>query len=255
MGEPQREQRSGDGAVARRGPPRGHGRTSRTALPAVALLGLLVGAACADGQGRAQDASVLPEDRQAVTQRADQARVKGEEGAPVRIVEVSDFECPFCARFYDQTFPVLDSLYIRSGKATYVWISFPNPSHALAWPAIEAAFCAGAVGKFWPMHDVLFQRQSDWTQAEDPFATFVEYARELDIEADSYAACMRDDHMAPLIVRDYQNVIRSGINSTPFFIVADSVAIRGAAPVDSFRAVIDTLLARQEGATPPAGGS
>ena len=223
-----------------------------TAAGALLLTATLVGG-CTDEQGAAQEADALPTDREVVAERADQARVKGAEDAPVRVVEVSDFQCPYCAQFFTETFPTLDSLYVQTGKVTYVWISFPNPSHPRAWPSIEAAFCAGAVGKFWPMHDLLFQRQQEWSQSEDPFADFVGYAEELGIESSSFTDCMRNDEVAPLMVRDYQNVVRSGINSTPFFIVADSVAIRGAAPADSFRTVIDAILSRR-GAEPAAGG-
>ena len=186
--------------------------------------------------------AVLPSQHSVLINRADQARIMGSPEAPVRILEVSDFQCPFCARFNRETFPVLDSLYIATGKVEYVWISFANPSHQFAWPAIEAAFCAGAVGKFWQMHDILFERQGEWSTSEDAWATFVDYARELAIDGESFGACLRDDRTAPLQVRDFQSVNRAGISSTPFFIIADSLSIRGAAQVSQFRTVLDSLL-------------
>lgn len=185
---------------------------------------------------------VLPTQHSVLINRADQARIMGSPEAPVRILEVSDFQCPFCARFNRETFPVLDSLYIATGKVEYVWISFANPSHQFAWPATEAAFCAGAVGKFWQMHDMLFERQGEWSTSEDAWATFVDYARELWIDGESFGACLRDDRTAPLQVRDFQSVNRAGISSTPFFIIADSLSIRGAAQVSQFRTVLDSLL-------------
>ncbi len=197
--------------------------------------------------GQAQEASVVPSDARVAAERADRARVKGAEDAPIRIVEISDFQCPFCAQFYTETLPSVDSAYIATGRVSYVWISYPNPTHPLAWPAIEASFCAGAVGKFWPMHDLLFERQAEWTAAEDPVDTFQRYASELNIEAASFADCVRNDRMAPLQTRDYTNVVRSGIQSTPYFILADSVAIRGAADFETFRSAIDTLLAIKAG--------
>ena len=190
-----------------------------------------------------EEVSVLPTQHSVLLNRADQARIKGSSEAPIRILEISDFQCPFCARYNRETLPVLDSLYIRTGKVEYVWISFANPSHQLSWPAIEAAFCAGAVGKFWPMHDILFERQGEWSTSEDAWATFVEYAGELRIDPESFGACLRDDRTAPLQVRDFQSVNRAGISSTPFFIIADSLSIRGAAQVGQFRAVLDSLLA------------
>lgn len=186
--------------------------------------------------------AVLPAQHSVLINRADQSRILGSSEAPIRILEVSDFQCPFCARFNRETFPVLDSLYIETGKVEYVWISFANPSHQFAWPAIEAAFCAGAVGKFWQMHDILFERQGEWSTSEDAWMTFVDYARELWIDGESFGACLRDDRTAPLQVRDFQSVNRAGISSTPFFIIADSLSIRGAAQVSQFRTVLDSLL-------------
>lgn len=200
--------------------------------------------ACGERSGRAQEGtSVVPSDPSVVVERADRARVKGAEDALIRLVEISDFQCPFCAQFYRETFPALDSLYVRTGKVSYVWISFPNPGHAYAWQSIEAAFCAGAAGKFWPMHDLLFERQEEWSRAPEPTPVFERYAAELDIDADSFADCVLNDRVAQLQVRDYQSTIRAGITSTPFFILADSVAIRGAAPLSRFQEAIDGILA------------
>jgi len=112
---------------------------------------LLVSNGTLEAQG-----AVVPSDQREILEAAGQSRTKGEADAPLRIVEISDFECPFCAQYYQETYPVVDSLYVESGIARYVWISFPNSRHRRAWPAIEAAFCAGAAGRFWEMHDILF---------------------------------------------------------------------------------------------------
>ncbi|MFQ5678858.1 MAG: DsbA family protein [Gemmatimonadota bacterium] len=218
---------------------------------AVALLG-----GCGDGPGSAQEstAAVVPSSLSVVVERADRARVRGAEEAPVRLVEISDFQCPFCAQFFHETYAALDSLYVQTGKVSYVWISFPNPSHPYAWPAIEAAFCAGTVGKFWQMHDLLFERQKEWSEAAAPAPVFAGYARELNIDADSYTECLDNDRVAQLQVRDYQSAIRAGINSTPFFILADSVAIRGAAPLENFQKAIDDILAALEEEKSEDGG-
>ncbi|MFQ5689970.1 MAG: DsbA family protein [Gemmatimonadota bacterium] len=234
------------GEIGRRGR-----RWAGRALAACLLAGILsLPVACAEEEGNAQEAAVIPSDRSVADQRADKARVKGAEDATLRIVEISDFQCPFCAQYYRETYPAVDSLYVKTGKVSYVWISFPNPQHPLAWPAIEASFCAGAVGKFWSMHDILFSRQAEWTASANPEATFVGYAAELGIDRASFEDCVRNDRVAPLQVRDYQNVVRAGINSTPYFILADSVAIRGAVDLASFRTALDTLLALKSAAKP-----
>ncbi|MFQ5889417.1 MAG: DsbA family protein [Gemmatimonadota bacterium] len=224
------------------------GLSRRVAAAVVAVLaGPLVGCG---GAGAAQQPSIVPEDQAVILERADRARVKGDSSAPIRMLEVSDFQCPFCARFNAETLPALDSLYIRTGRVQYVWFSFPNPGHPLAWPAIEAAFCAGAVGKFWPMHDLIFAGRDEWGGSTDPMSHFVSYALSLDIDEASYAACLREDRPAPLQVRDYELALRAGISSTPFFVLGDEVALRGALPLENFRRTIDSLLVARGGADP-----
>ena len=113
-------------------------------LPALGLaLGALTGAQPASAQDvTAAESWVVPTVQSVILERADRSRSKGEQDAPIRIVEISDFECPFCQRFYEESYRVIDSLYVQTGIARYLWISFPNSTHPRAWPAIEAAFCA-----------------------------------------------------------------------------------------------------------------
>lgn len=212
--------------------------------PAVACFAIVAAVAVQGSPGplTAQEAAVVPAGQAAVLEAADRARSRGEAEAPLRIVEVSDFECPFCAQFHRDTWPVVDSLYVQTGIARYLWISFPNSRHVRAWPAIEAAFCAGAAGRFWEMHDILFETQEVWSEAEDPHARFLAYGARAGVEPESFAACLRADQPAPLQVSDYESALRSGITSTPFFIVGDSLAIQGAVAADRFRAAVDSVL-------------
>ena len=213
-------------------------------LPALVLTwGALAGAEPAGAQESSPAESwVVPTVQSVILERADRSRSRGDEDAPIRIVEISDFECPFCARFYQESYRAIDSLYVQTGIARYLWISFPNSTHARAWPAIEAAFCAGAAGRFWPMHDVLFERREEWAESRDPNALFLGYAEGIGVDRESFAACLRNDQTAPLQVRDYESAIAAGVTSTPFFVVGDSVAIRGAVPLETFRSAIDSVL-------------
>ena len=217
-------------------------RDPRVALTFALALGIAVQLAAKPATAQDVDALEVPDQQSVILERADRARSKGDPAAPIRIVEISDFECPFCANFYLDSYHAIDSLYVQSGLARYVWISFPNSTHPRAWPAIEAAFCAGAAGRFWAMHDVLFERRDQWAEAADPNMLFRLWAAEIGIEEDSFARCLRNDQTAPLQVRDYESAITAGVTSTPFFIVGDSVAIRGAVPLDTFRSAIDSVL-------------
>lgn len=224
---------------------------------ALALVAFVT-AGCATEAESAQEQSVVPSDMQVAAERADRARMKGDEDAIIQIVEISDFQCPFCKQFYEGAYPQIDSTYIETGKVRYVWVGYANPGHGRAWPSIAASFCAGAVGKFWPMHDVLFERQEEWGASPDPAADFIAYAEDMNIDGESFASCMRNSLLAPLMLRDYASVMRAGISSTPYFILADSVAIRGAADFGTFRSALDTLIsirssqgAAAEGSNPP----
>lgn len=210
----------------------------------------LAGAGCAAEAASTQERSVIPPDAQVARERADRSRIKGEEGAPVRVVEISDFQCPFCRQFHEQTLTKIDSAYIAEGKVSYLWIAYANPGHAQAFVSTEAAYCAGAVGKFWPMHDILFERQDEWSGAADPYALFIDYADEIDIDTESFGSCVRNSTLAPLVLRDYTSVTQAGISSTPYFILGDSVALRGAADFGTFSSAIDTLLILKGGGGP-----
>ena len=212
------------------------------AIGAASAVLAFVWTGCASQAESAQELSVVPEDVQVAGERADRGRVKGADDAPVRVVEISDFQCPFCRQFHEETLGRIDSVYIEPGRVSYLWISYAAPGHPRAFAASEAAFCAGAVGKFWPMHDLLFERQQEWSEAPDPYETFVGYAEQVGIDPASYGACMRNSVMAPLLLRDFASVMQAGIQSTPYFILADSVAIRGAADYATFSTALDTLL-------------
>ncbi len=215
---------------------------------ALSACALLATAAAAGAQVRS--GGEVPEDAEAVARRADDARVKGDTTAPIRVLEVSDFQCPYCRRYVRETFPTVDSLYVQSGLVEYVWLAFPNPNHQRAWPAIEAAFCAGAAGSFWPMHDLLFANQGEWANSESPVSTFVEYARSLGIDGESFRSCVVEDKPSGLAIRDYGVVSQGGVEGTPFFVIADSLSFQGAQPVEKFRAVLDDVL-RARGIEPP----
>lgn len=180
--------------------------------------------------------------------RALRSRTKGIETAPVTIVEVSDFQCPFCRQFTEQSYAALDSAYIRTGKAKLVFMHYPLPTHRNAWQASEAALCAGAQDAFWPMHDLLFARQTEWGETLNPMGKFAEYAAQLKLDVPALRTCMQEDWMATLIVNDVMQAAGAGINGTPFFILNNKEGLSGAQPFAEFQTRIEGLLA----GSPPA---
>ena len=102
-----------------------------------------------------------------ISERMDHARILGESSARIWFIMLSDFQCPYCKQFHDQSFAALRQQYVTTGKVRMAYINYPLPSHANAWPAAETAMCAGLQGKFWSMHDALFAGQSAWAERKD----------------------------------------------------------------------------------------
>lgn len=236
-------------------PVRGRGAPRRAALAAGFLLALSV-PACAQspakqGEAPAGAAATAAVSLDSLQARASRARVKGSEQAPVTIVEVSDFQCPYCRQFTEEAYKQIDSAYIRTGKAKMVFISYPIPQHTEAWPATEAAYCAGAQDKFWPMHDRLFATQREWSGQGNPTERFARFAEELQLDMAAYRKCVDEDQVAPMIVNDVMQASSAGISGTPTFILNGQRVVGGAAPFEEFRKNIEELLAGQAGTPQP----
>jgi len=192
-------------------------------------------------------AAQRPEQRPEVTlqRRAAASRAKGAESAPVLVFEVADFQCPYCARFWKETFPRLDSAYIRTGKVRWVFVNLPLPSHQHAWAAAEAALCAGAIaGDFWSVHDRLFAKQKEWTALPDPVPAFIAYAREGGVPEAEFRACIDGDLVAPLILEDVIFAARAGVRGTPAFLTSAEQTVVGLKSFEEWEEVLEEALRR-----------
>jgi protein-disulfide isomerase len=192
-----------------------------------------------------QDASTRPAVRVHTSVR--DAPVVGRADAPVTLVEFSDYQCPYCRMFFSDTFPTLKREYIDTGKLRYVFQDYPlDQIHSQASKAAEAAHCAGEQGKYWEMHDLLFQNPRTLASPQ-----LSEHARNLDLDGAAFDACLESSKYAARIKESQSNGAAAGVLGTPGFILAktqpgDSVEgtpVRGAQPVDAFRKLIDELLA------------
>nr|PZN89184.1 MAG: hypothetical protein DIU52_14705 [bacterium] len=177
--------------------------------------------------------------------RAAASRAKGAESAPVLVFEVADFQCPYCARFWKETFPRLDSAYIRTGKVRWVFVNLPLPSHPHAWAAAEAALCAGATGgDFWFLHDRLFANQREWSALADPLPVFIRYAREGGVSEPEFRACIEADLVAPLILEDVIFAARAGVRGTPAFLTSEDQTVVGLKSFEEWEQVLEEALRR-----------
>lgn len=191
-------------------------------------------------------APALAQDQREMMQRADLSRSLGSPDAPIRVYEIADFECPFCARFSSEVFPLLDSAYVQTGKVQWVFVNLPLPSHLRAWAAAEAAFCAGAVAdRFWPIHDRLFADQEEWSRAADPFAIFLAYAEAEDVPLNEFRTCLDTDPLAPLLIRDALFAANARVNGTPTFIVDQREVVVGYKSFSEWQALLEAALSRK----------
>src|SRR5215212_3388744 len=118
-----------------------------------------------------------------ISASADKARIRGAETAPVWLVEISDFQCPFCKQWHDETFAKIDQQYVKTGKVRMAYLNFPlTRIHKNAQLAAEAAMCAGVQGKFWELHSSLFQSQAKWADSKTPIIVFDSLARAAGVE-------------------------------------------------------------------------
>lgn len=172
----------------------------------------------------------------------DRARIQGSESAPLWVVEISDFQCPYCAQWHATTYPTLKREFIETGKIRFAYINLPLQSHANAWPAAEAAMCAGAQGKFWEMHDSIFDTQTRWGPLDNAAAVFDSLATALQLQLPRFRECVASRLTRPMVQADLDRSAReAGVNSTPTFIIG-SVMAQGAQPIEVFRRIIEQQL-------------
>ncbi|HEV3052734.1 MAG TPA: thioredoxin domain-containing protein [Longimicrobium sp.] len=233
-------------------------RISSLAVWALLITATAATTACGQSQGAAPAAGPSV-NADSLLARADRGRMKGADSAQVTIVELSDFQCPYCREFASTTYRQVDSAYVRTGKARILYINLPLSSHHEAFAAAEAAMCAGAQGKFWQMHDRLFATQREWSRQANAAQRFERLAGELQLDMAAWRDCTANDRTASIIVADAMQAAEARINGTPTFILngrGGQRALSGAVPFDQFSREMDAVLAGQpapgQPQTPPA---
>jgi len=142
---------------------------------------------------------------------------RGDPKSKITLIEYSDFQCPACAAYY----PIVKQLFAEFGdKIYFAYRFFPLTSiHKNAMIASQAAYAAKLQGKFWEMHDMLFETQTSWAESDNAADTFTAYAKKLNLDVNKFQKDMNSDE-AKNYVADSQNQASSiGVNSTPTFFV------------------------------------
>lgn len=176
----------------------------------------------------------------------DATRVQGSTGAKVILIEYSDFQCPFCARFARDTWPTIRERYVSTGKLQVTFRHLPiSAIHPSAFRAAEAVECAGAEGKFWQMHDLLFR-----TPARLETSDLLQNARSLTLDGARFEKCLQGE-MTSRVNEDIRSTALLGVTGTPTFflgvVLDDGTALlkrrlKGARTLEEFTAAIDEVL-------------
>lgn len=143
--------------------------------------------------------------------------VAGNPQAQVVFVEYGDYQCPACGAYY----PVIKQLKEEyKDKVAFVHRDFPLRSiHKHAQIAAQAAFAAGQQGKFWEMHDKLYETQDSWSVVRDPRSDFEKFASELSLDIDKFKSDLNSDSARNFVNNSYNSAVAMGLNSTPSFIL------------------------------------
>ena len=173
----------------------------------------------------------------------------GSAEAKVVLIEFSDYQCPFCGRYSNDTFWKLVRTYVNTGKIQYVFRNFPlQDAHPFAEKAAEAAECAGEQGKYWEAHEKLFRTQQ--TMGARPLA---QEAASLGMDGLKFQDCLDSAKLAPKVKSDVAEALRIGVDATPTFFFGyrdekDRTKVRalkmltGAQPELSFARILEYLL-------------
>ncbi|NTW96974.1 MAG: DsbA family protein [Oscillochloris sp.] len=173
----------------------------------------------------------------------DDPRALGSPSAPVTIYEFTDFECPFCQQFFDETRPQLIAQYVDTGVVRIVARDFPlSEIHPSAMLAAISGRCAASQQQFWPMYEALFAtHQVEWGGvAKRDHDVMIELAGGLGMDTAAFSSCLDDPASEQAVLAEAAAAGQIGVNSTPNFMINGQL-IRGALPLSSFSRLIETL--------------
>ncbi len=180
----------------------------------------------------------------------------GDPNAPITIEEFSDFQCPFCARFHEQTEPLLRQYYVDTGKVRFVYRSMGNwvsrnigGARTESQDAAAAAYCAGDQGKFWEMYDHLFANVLGEDVGSFTDRRLEAIAEKAGLNMDEFGSCYNSGKFEARVQQDYEDGLAAGVNGTPAFVITYTVngetktkRIDGAVPFSAFQVELEAIL-------------
>lgn len=169
----------------------------------------------------------------------------GNENAKVTIVEFSDLQCPFCRRWFVETYPQIKKDYIDTGKVNLSFRHYPLSFHPAAQKSAEAAECANDQGMFWEFHDKVYEEQEAQGQGTIQYtdADLKQWALDLGLNGEEFNSCLDSAKYAKRVTDDFNDGAAAGVDGTPGFFI-NGQRIIGAQPYATFKAIIDQELAK-----------
>jgi protein-disulfide isomerase len=168
------------------------------------------------------------------------SHMAGNKNAKVTIVEFGDYQCPACFYAHSIVKEVLNA-YKDNNNVNFVFRNFPLSQHQNAMIAAEAAESAAAQGKFWEMHNMLYDNQNEWAESSKPIEFFVRYAQSLGLDIAAFKIALEKHTYLSQVQSDESDGVSLGINSTPTFFV-NSEALPSTPSVEEFKKLIDAKL-------------
>lgn len=170
--------------------------------------------------------------------------VQGAGTTGVTLVEYGDFQCPACGAFH----PILKEIKAKYGdKISFQFRNFPIVSlHPNAMSAHRAAEAASMQDKFWEMHDLLYERQSAWTNSNNPAALFKGYAEELGLDIDRYNTDLIKAEIGTIVQEDLKAGKALGVTATPGFVLDGKLLENNPRSVEDFSKLIDEAIAAKQ---------
>lgn len=174
---------------------------------------------------------------------ADDDPVLGNKNAKVTMIEFSDFQCPFCRKFMTDTLPQIKKEYIDTGKVKLVYRDYPLSFHPGAAPAAEGAECADDQGKFWEMHDAIFNEQEKQGSGTIQFgvADVKKWAAQIGLDSAKFNQCLDSGKYKAEVEKDIADGTAAGVTGTPAIFINGRLVV-GAQPFAAFKVVIDEEL-------------
>jgi|SRR3989344_3381218 len=187
--------------------------------------------------------AAIGKDQKKVEVSIDDDAFLGDKSSPVKIIEFSDFQCPFCRKFWKETLPQIKKDYIDTGKAVLVYRDFPLSIHPAAVISAQATECADEQGKYWEFHDKIFAEQEKKGAGTVDYGVndLKKWAREIGLDSVKFNQCLDSQKYKEEVEKDFADGSAAGVSGTPATFVNGKLIV-GAQPFTVFQQAIEEEL-------------